>query len=123
MARMPLGKTESGTLIKKSDRELQLEKENAELREEVEILSLPGGSRAQVKFGFMYVHRNEFHIDRMAKVLHVSQSGYYKWVQRNNAPLTEKEKEDIALRDRIFELFCQSRGSYGSRKAKPEDGQ
>lgn len=69
-----------------------------------------------MKFGFMYVHRNEFHIDRMAKILHVSQSGYYKWVQRNNAPMTEKEKEDIALRDRIFELFCQSRGSYGSRK-------
>lgn len=69
-----------------------------------------------MKFGFMYVHRNEFRIDRMAKVLHVSQSGYYKWVQRNSAPITEKEKEDIMLRDRIFELFCQSRGSYGSRK-------
>lgn len=69
-----------------------------------------------MKFGFMYVNRTEFRIDRMAKVLHVSQSGYYKWVRRMEAPLTEKELEDQALREKVFELFRQSRGSYGSRK-------
>ena len=69
-----------------------------------------------MKFGFMYVNRKEFHIDRMAKVLHVSQSGYYKWVQKMEAPPTEKELEDQALKEQIFELFRQSRGSYGSRK-------
>ncbi|MBR3671149.1 MAG: IS3 family transposase [Spirochaetia bacterium] len=69
-----------------------------------------------MKFGFMYVNRTEFRIDRMAKVLQVSQSGYYKWVRRMEAPLTEKEREDQILKDKIFELFRQSRGSYGSRK-------
>ena len=69
-----------------------------------------------MKFGFMYVNRKEFHIDRMAKVLHVSQSGYYKWVQKMEAPPTEKELEDQVLKEQIFELFRQSRGSYGSRK-------
>ena len=69
-----------------------------------------------MKFGFMYVNRTEFRIDRMAKVLQVSQSGYYKWVRRMEAPLTEKEREDRILKDKIFELFRQSRGSYGSRK-------
>jgi hypothetical protein len=39
----------------------------------------------------MYINRKEFHIDRMAKVLHVSQSGYYKWVKKMEAPPTEKE--------------------------------
>ena len=69
-----------------------------------------------MKFGFMYIHRNEFHIDRMAKVLHVSQSGYYKWVRQIDAPLTEKEREDNDLKEKIIALFRQSRGSYGSRK-------
>ena len=69
-----------------------------------------------MKFGFMYVHRNEFHVDRMAKVMQVSQSGYYKWVRKLEAPPTEKELEDQALKDKIFELFRQSKGSYGSRK-------
>ena len=69
-----------------------------------------------MKFGFMYINRTEFRIDRMAKVLQVSQSGYYKWVRRIEAPLTEKEQEDQILKDKIFELFRQSRGSYGSRK-------
>ena len=69
-----------------------------------------------MKFGFMYVNRKEFHVDRMAKVLHVSQSGYYKWVKQLDAPHTEKELEDQALKDKIFGLFRQSRGAYGSRK-------
>ena len=69
-----------------------------------------------MKFGFMYINRKEFHIDRMAKVLHVSQSGYYKWVKKMEAPPTEKELEDQALKDKIFELFRKSRASYGSRK-------
>ena len=69
-----------------------------------------------MKFCFMYAHKNEFRIDRMAKVLHVSQSGYYKWLKRTTAPLTEKEQEDLVLKDQIFELFRKSRGSYGSRK-------
>jgi len=64
----------------------------------------------------MYVHKEEFHIDRMAKVLKVSQSGYYKWVRQKDAPPTEKALADQALKEQIFELFRQSRGSYGSRK-------
>ena len=52
----------------------------------------------------------------MAKVLKVSQSGYYKWVRKLAAPITEKELDDIALTEKIFELFKRSRGSFGSRK-------
>jgi len=64
----------------------------------------------------MYTHKKEFRIDRMAKVLRVSQSGYYKWVLKINAPMTEKEQQDEELKKQIFILFRQSRGSYGSRK-------
>ena len=52
----------------------------------------------------------------MAKVLKVSQSGYYKWVRKLAAPITEKELDDIALTEKIFDLFKRSRGSFGSRK-------
>lgn len=52
----------------------------------------------------------------MAKVINASESGYYKWLARINAPLTEKEQSDIELARKIFEIFQGSRGSYGSRK-------
>lgn len=64
----------------------------------------------------MYVHRDDLRIDRMAKVLKVSQSDYYKWVRRISTPATDKEREDRELIKEIFRLFQLSRGSFGSRK-------
>ncbi|MCF0187308.1 MAG: IS3 family transposase [Bacteroidaceae bacterium] len=64
----------------------------------------------------MYDNRHEFSISRMAKVLEVSVSGYYKWVSRITAELTEKELEDIALAKEISSIFNCSKGSLGSRK-------
>lgn len=64
----------------------------------------------------MQEHKQEHTITRMAKVLGVSESGYFKWCKRNNAPLTEKEQEDIKITEEIFAIYRSSRGSYGSRK-------
>ena len=64
----------------------------------------------------MREHRQEHIIARMAKVLGVSESGYFKWCKKNNAPLTEKEQEDIKITEEIFAIYRSSRGSYGSRK-------
>lgn len=64
----------------------------------------------------MREHKSEHSIARMAKVLNVSESGYYKWLQRQEGPLTEKEKEDLQLTKEILEIYRLSRGSYGSRK-------
>lgn len=52
----------------------------------------------------------------MAKVINASESGYYKWLARCSAPLTEKEQEDIDLAKEILSIFKGSRGSYGVRK-------
>ena len=41
----------------------------------------------------MREHSHEHTIARMAKVLKVSESGYYKWLKKKEAPLTEKEQE------------------------------
>ena len=64
----------------------------------------------------MQEHKQEHTIARMAKVLHVSESGYFKWCKRNHAPLTKKEQEDRKITEEIFAIYRSSRGSYGSRK-------
>ena len=52
----------------------------------------------------------------MAKILGVSESGYYKYLSRLSAPPTDKELADIALAKEIYSVFQSSRGSFGSRK-------
>lgn len=52
----------------------------------------------------------------MAKVLGVSESGYYKWLNRLNGEPSEKEKLDVVILQQIQEIFRNSRGSFGSRK-------
>ena len=62
---------------------------------------------------FMYKHRNEHTIVKMAKVLEVSESGYYKWVKR---PPSKREQEDIELIHEIKRLYDKFHGIYGARK-------
>ena len=69
-----------------------------------------------MKYTFMYEYRDTFHIVRMAKVLHVSESGYYKWLRSQETPLTEKMLSDVSLSEEIDSIYKGSRGSYGSRK-------
>lgn len=64
----------------------------------------------------MHENRNDFSIARMAKSLGVSESGYYKWVAKLNAPLSSKDIEDITIAEEIHDIYVRSRGSYGSRK-------
>ena len=64
----------------------------------------------------MYSSRNEFPIARMAQVLKVSESGYYKWLKRLYAPPTKRELEEIDLVEEIYELFWKYHGIFGSRK-------
>ena len=52
----------------------------------------------------------------MAKVLEVSESGYYKWMKKLNGPLTEKEMEDLELTREIYDIFKKYHGIFGARK-------
>ena len=56
----------------------------------------------------------------MAKVLEVSESGYYKWVRRLNAPPTKRELENLELTEIIYDLFWKYHGIFGSRKITKE---
>ena len=64
----------------------------------------------------MFQHKEEHAIARMAKVLSVSESGYYKWLKRLNAPPTAREREELDLTEEIYNIFKDSHYSYGSRK-------
>ena len=56
----------------------------------------------------MCQNKEKYSIARMAKVLEVSESGYYKWIAALNAPLSNKEAEDIELAEEIHKLFVVS---------------
>lgn len=64
----------------------------------------------------MYENRKAFSIARMAQVLTVSESGYYKWICRTTKEPDEKARVEHVLTLQITELFQRSRGSFGSRK-------
>ena len=64
-------------------------------------------------FVFMWQHRDEYSIARMAKVLGVSESGYYRWLSRKPS---KRAEEDLVLIEEIAEIFYASRRIFGSRK-------
>lgn len=64
-------------------------------------------------FVFMWKHRDEYTIARMAKVLEVSESGYYRWLSRKPS---KREEEDLVLIEEIAEIFYTSHQVFGSRK-------
>lgn len=62
---------------------------------------------------FMWKHRDEYSIARMAKVLGVSESGYYRWLSRKPS---KRAEEDLVLIEEIAEIFYASHRVFGSRK-------
>ena len=64
-------------------------------------------------FVFMWKHRDEYAIARMAKVLGVSESGYYRWLSRKPS---RRAEEDLVFVEEIAEIFYASHRIFGSRK-------
>jgi putative transposase len=50
----------------------------------------------------------------MCQVLNVSTSGYYKWLNQQSSPLSEKEKYRVEIQQKISKSFHESLGTYGS---------
>lgn len=63
----------------------------------------------------MYRFKHEHTLSRMAKVLKVSESGYFKWVKRQNTH-TLRDIENIELEAEIINIFLESNAVFGARK-------
>jgi transposase InsO family protein len=64
-----------------------------------------------MKYLFMKEHSIEFPVDKMAKVLRVYRSGYYKFLSRGTS---QREIENQKLSEKIKEVHRESREIYGS---------
>ena len=64
----------------------------------------------------MHANRSTFRVKKMAEVLSVSESGYYSWAKRLARGPGQKARERDDLRTKIFEIFIENKGVYGSRK-------
>ncbi len=62
-------------------------------------------------FDFIKNHEKIFPIEKMCKVLKVSQSGYYRWKHNK---ISEKTKKMIALKEKITAIYFESKQRYGS---------
>jgi putative transposase len=64
-----------------------------------------------VKYPFIYQHRRRYSVRRMCRVLSVSPSGYYDWVDR---PLSARSQRHRRLTAQIQLLHQASRETYGA---------
>ena len=63
----------------------------------------------------MQQQHTEFTVSRMCRLLEVSRSGYYEWLQRPPSAPTEAEQQVEA---KVQQYFAQGRGTYGTRRLK-----
>ena len=66
-----------------------------------------------MKYAFIREHENEFRVVRMCRVLRVSRSGYYHWVDR---PESRRAREDRELLVHIRRVHLENRRAYGTVK-------
>ena len=70
-----------------------------------------------MRFAFIALHAQEFPVDVLCKVLHVSRSGYYAWEGR---PASAQEQRRDELLEHIEQAHAESRQRYGSPRIHAE---
>jgi putative transposase len=70
-----------------------------------------------VKFMFIDAAKEEFPVQRLCKVLEVSQSGYFAWRSR---PASRRQHDDLVLLAHVRSAFALSSGTYGSPRMTHE---
>lgn len=68
-------------------------------------------------FDFIKNHAKIFSIEKMCKVLKVSQSGYYRW---KTAAISQRLKKKTVLKEKITALYFESKQRYGSPRITME---
>jgi putative transposase len=70
-----------------------------------------------MKYQFIALHKHEFPVVSMCRVLGVSESGYYAWRKR---PVCQRKREDARLTAHIQQVFVSGRQVYGSPRIHAE---
>jgi putative transposase len=70
-----------------------------------------------VRFQLIDAAKEEFPVQRLCKVLGVSQSGYFAW---RNRPACQRQREDLVLLAHVRSAFALSNETYGSPRLTRE---
>lgn len=70
-----------------------------------------------MRFQLIDAARKEFPVQRLCKVLEVSQSGYFAWRGR---PASRRQRDDLGLLAHVRSSFALSNGTYGSPRMTHE---
>jgi putative transposase len=65
-----------------------------------------------MKFDFMKQHQGEFPVKKMAVVLNISSTGYYRYINKKTE--SKRQIENKSLIDKIKIIYQKNRGVYGS---------
>ena len=99
----------------------RLRRENEILRQEREILKRSrdffSPRRKSMRFRLIDAAKKEFPVQRLCKVLGVSQSGYFA---RKDRPACRRQHEDMVLLAHIRSAFALSNATYGSPRMTRE---
>ncbi|WP_184491662.1 IS3 family transposase [Streptomyces sp. I6] len=71
------------------------------------------------RWGFVSAHAEVFGVQRTCRVLQVSRSGYYRWIDGAKAR-AERQAADDALVAEIREVHTVHKGTYGVRRVHAE---
>jgi len=70
-----------------------------------------------MRFAFIDVEKALYPMRILCRVLRVSRSGYYAWLNRKPSA---RQLEDEQLRPKVVEAFRIGRGTYGSPRVRDE---
>lgn len=68
--------------------------------------------KPSVKYEFTQEHCSQYRVDKMCKVLGVSESSFFKWLKR---PKSERQKKHEKLSQEILQTHLEHKIRYGSR--------
>lgn len=72
-----------------------------------------------MRFEFIQTYRDEFSMAAMTRVLKVSRSGFYYWLQSTKDP-SPRQQARVNRDEVVLERFRESKGRYGARRIQKD---
>ena len=68
-----------------------------------------------MKYAFIQNHRQQFNLKALCRLLEVSRSSYYEWLQHQQR-LPQRQQRQTAFDQTVAQLFANSKGCNGARR-------